>query len=98
MKAIEKHDELCHDVSQHLDVLDRQQEKAKKFFEGVDSIREWAPKVEESIKQTEPKSKDPEDLKEELKRLDVGFIICFSFVYTMFSFMNIWFAYTRLFL
>lgn len=71
-KAIEKHDELCHDVAQYLDTLERQQQKAKKFFDDVNDIKDWAPKVEEKIKQSEPKSKEPQDLKQELKRLDVS--------------------------
>ena len=70
--ALEKHDDLCNEVSQYLDTLDRQKKKADKFFQDCDDIKIWAPTVEEKILNNQTDSKDPEELRRELKQLDVS--------------------------
>lgn len=77
-KLCDKHEALCYEVSQYLDTLDRIHDKSEKFFSEVDDVLSWAPGIEEQIKSSDVKSKDPEDLQEELKRLDVRYIILYS--------------------
>ena len=72
VEAIETHDELFQDIAQYLDNLDRTHEKAKKFFDDVKDIKDWAPVIEKRLTDSDTKSKEPEELKKELKELDVS--------------------------
>jgi len=69
-EAIKTHDDLRQQVLEYLDDLDHIHDKAEKFFEDVNEIKNWAPAVEDSLKDCETTSKDPEDLKKELAALE----------------------------
>lgn len=74
--ALELNDVLCSDVNQYCDSLDRQLEKANKFFNGCDKIRDWAPGMEDKIKEIDVEPKSITDLQADLKELDVSY--CFN--------------------
>lgn len=75
-KVCDKHEELCFEVSQYLDTLDRIHDKSDKFFAEVEDIKLWAPDIEKQVKESDITSKDPEELQKELERLDVREISC----------------------
>lgn len=70
-KVADKHEELCYEVSQYLDTLDRIHDKSEKFFADVNDIKSWAPGVKDQVKESDVTSKNPEELQKELERLDV---------------------------
>lgn len=52
--------------------LEKQIEKAKKFYEAVEIIEAWKPKIEEILEEKEQVTKDQDTLKTQLKKLDVS--------------------------
>ena len=71
MEVLEKHDELYREAPHYLLSVEKQLHRASKFFEDVEAIKQWAPTVQERIKEQEPRSKEPEDLRTVLRRIEV---------------------------
>eukprot|EP00794_Sanderia_malayensis_P006649 gene6649-7395_t len=69
-KALKNREEIDRSVDGRIATLEKQISKAKKFYMGVATIDTWAPQIDEVLEQDKMLAKDPEEIKEQLKKLD----------------------------
>ena len=71
--AIKKREEVQRAIERHISTLLAQIDKANEFNQANEMIKEWIPKTEEALVQAEQASKEPSDVKAQIRILEVEF-------------------------
>ncbi|XP_065062306.1 titin-like isoform X4 [Rhopilema esculentum] len=69
-KVLEKREEIIRLTDGQLFALEKQRDKAKAFYDAVKEIDDWRPKIEDSLGEEEPVSKDIDHLKSQLVKYE----------------------------
>ncbi len=72
-KVLKKREEIERSVDGKIATLEKQISKAKKFCMGVATVDTWAPQIDDALEQDQVAAKEPEEIKQQLKKLDVSF-------------------------
>ena len=73
-KVLKTREDIERSIEGYKVTLEKQIEKAKKFYEAVEVIEAWKPKILEILQEKEQVTKDPDTLKTQLKKFDVSLL------------------------
>ncbi len=71
-KVLDTRSDINRSVDSKVATLEKQVSKARIFYSNVASIDKWAPSVEEVLEKEDFTVKEPEEMKVQLKKLDVS--------------------------
>lgn len=75
-QIMKRREELDRAIDGRITALEKQVDKAKIFYKANATIDDWIPRIEEVLDQKEPELKEPQEMKDQLNKLQVN-IVCY---------------------
>lgn len=79
-RIVKRRDTLDRVIDGRIATLEKQVDKANAFYKVNAVIEEWVPQIEEALDEKEPQLKDPNEIKAQMKKLQVRSVILVIFV------------------